>query len=300
MQKRTLFRSPAFNGIADLPCLAIESFDYHVNRKTLLDGLPRGNNQPVLFIPGFLTNDVAMNPLRRTLSELGYNSLKWGCGVNWGASHKKVQEVKDRFEQIIKDHPNQKIALVGWSLGGIYARELARHYPENVSCVITLGSPFAADSENDKHINPVLKRIYETLNPKSPLITDEKLQAQAMLPPPVPTTSVFSKTDGIVNWRASLNPDTPLSENIDITNSSSRGQGVSHTSMRLNKTAITIIADRLSAGYATTEWHPFIAEKYPNISADVDMAFSEQDKHHVSHYQSLEQTSSRLFNGPKP
>jgi pimeloyl-ACP methyl ester carboxylesterase len=282
MTKRHIFQSPAFNALADLPCLAIEKFDYYTNRKSMLKGLPRGDGQPVMLIPGFLTDDI------------GYQSHKWDCGVNWGSSAKRVTAMKDRFEELIKQYPDQKIALVGWSLGGVYARELARSYPDNVSCVITLGAPFGAGLD-DTSINPVLKSVYETLNPKSPLSNDEALKAQALMPPPMPTTSIFSKTDGIVNWQASLNPNTDLSENIDVTESSSRGQGVSHTSMRLNKAVITVIADRLKAATQAKSWAAFNANDYPSIVAEQSSSTPKWHKDQA-HYQELSSKRSRLFN----
>lgn len=291
MAGKAVTRSHIFNGLSEMPRLGVEYFDYLLNGRGDGEGLPRGNGQPVMFLPGFLTGDKVLAPMRDFFTKLGYNALGWECGTNWGSSKERIEKIKDRFESLIAAHPDQKIALVGWSLGGIYARELARSYPDHVSCVITLGAPFGAAADKTQ-INPVLRRIYEALNPQSPLMTDEDLRTQALLPPPVPTTSVFSKADGIVHWRASLNPETDLSENLDITLSGAHNCPVSHAGLKINRAVFTIIADRL-AHAEQRPWRPFPRDEYPHLKACFEKAAMPQSRRGRTPYKQV--TPSPLF-----
>lgn len=261
MSRKDMSRSRLFNGLTELARTGIESILDLQDDKTYINTLPAGDGHPVLFIPGFLAGDYAMNSLRQKFEALGYNTMGWEIGVNWGSSHQRIMKMKERFEEIIKEHPNEKISIIGWSLGGVYARELARAFPQHTRCVITLGAPFGA-AEDKTRINPVLRSVYEVLNPKSPLINDEELRLQAITPPPVPTTSLFSKNDGIVYWKASLNPDMPLSENLDVTDSGLRGIKMAHSSFRINGACISIMADRLAASKNQKKWKRFDKSQY--------------------------------------
>jgi pimeloyl-ACP methyl ester carboxylesterase len=134
----------------------------------------------------------------------------------------------------------RKISLVGWSLGGVYARELAKEMPESVRCVITLGSPFAGPPQATN-----AWWLFERVSghPKP----DAAMQAALRESPPVPTTSIYSRTDGIVAWQCSLNPPGPLAENIEV--------HASHIGLGLNPLAMVAIADRLAQDPA--RWTPF-------------------------------------------
>ena len=264
------------NGFTEFARAGAEAVDYKLNASKLLEVLPQGNGTPILFLPGFLTGDWAMNTMRKFFDELGYEGHKWECGTNWGSSEKRMQALKERFEELVNEYPNQKIALVGWSLGGIYARELARAYPDNVCAVVTLGAPFGVGQDTDR-LNPVLRRVFETLNPDSPLLNDDELIAQAVTPPPVPTTSLFSKADGIVYWRASLNPDTPLSENIDMTHSNPIGAYASHSGFNRNQFSMTVVADRLAESLSGKEWTKFDPTKYDFLEGKVCVNIEDKD-----------------------
>ncbi len=157
---------------------------------------PTQQRQSVMVIPGFLGDDRSSQPLIGFLRHLGHNAVGWGQGRNLG-----VQSFdEDRFRESIKPlvtAGNGKVTLVGHSLGGIYAREIARSEPDRIAQVITLGSPFGRGRQNASHAN----RLYQRLNPQFNGGSRGDLLA---VPPPVPTTAIYTKADGIVNWRTSL------------------------------------------------------------------------------------------------
>src|SRR5579863_8067621 len=105
---------------------------------------PRGDGHPVLALPGFLASDLSMAPLRRYLTELGYDAHAWQMGRNLGGLLKMRTALRERLAAIHAT-TGRKVSLVGWSLGGVYARDLALHAPDMVRYVMTLGSPFAND-----------------------------------------------------------------------------------------------------------------------------------------------------------
>jgi len=146
----------------------------------LLERAPRGDGHPVLALPGFLADDDSTGPLRRYLKTLGYAAHPWLLGRNLGARGPVRERLIARVEELSERH-GRKISIVGWSLGGIYARALAKHMPDRVRQVITLGSPFGDAA-----------------------------------PPPVPATAIFSKSDGIAHWRSCVETDGPERENIEV------------------------------------------------------------------------------------
>jgi pimeloyl-ACP methyl ester carboxylesterase len=123
-----------------------------------------------------------------------------------------------------------KVSLIGWSLGGVYARELAKEFPKRVRCVVTLGSPFAGHPRATN-----AWRFYEMVSGQN--VHDPKLIAQLRSAPPLPTTSIYSRSDGVVAWQCSMNDDAPLAENIEV--------HASHIGMGMNPLAMYAIADRL-------------------------------------------------------
>ena len=201
--------------------------------------LPRGDGHPVLVFPGLGANDITTAPLRRVLDSLGYVTHPWGQGFNFGPRKDVLKRcnagVRGRFER-----HQQPVSLVGWSLGGLYAREMAKELPEHTRCVVTLGTPFTGHPHGTN-----AWRFYELVSGQS--AHDEATLAQLREPPPVPTTSIFSRSDGIVSWRCSLNKPGPQVENIEIP--------ASHVGMGLNPMAVYAVADRLAQPIG--EWKPF-------------------------------------------
>ena len=107
-----------------------------------LAAAPRGDGHPVLVFPGLLASDFSTQPLRSFLKAHGYAVHGWKQGRNLGLRPGVEPDMLERIEELYERHGRRKLSLVGWSLGGIYARQLAKRVPDKVRCVISLGSPF--------------------------------------------------------------------------------------------------------------------------------------------------------------
>lgn len=201
--------------------------------------LPRGDGHPVLVFPGMGANDLTTWPLRTFLDGLGYATQAWGQGFNFGPRDGVLKKCAADV-RALSDRHGRPVSLIGWSLGGLYAREMAKELPEHTRCVITLGTPF---SGHPRATNAW--RIFELLSGQQ--AHDPEMIRRLRTPPPVPTTSIYSRTDGIVAWQCSLNEPGPLTENIEVQ--------ASHTGMGMNPLALYAIADRLA--HAPGRWQPF-------------------------------------------
>jgi pimeloyl-ACP methyl ester carboxylesterase len=198
----------------------------------LLMRAPRGDGHPVLTLPGFLASDMSMAPMRRYLKELGYDPYAWKMGRNIGGVSSKRAALRDRLAEI-HDATGRKVSIVGWSLGGVYARDLALQAPGMVRYVVTLGSPFANDVRATN-----ATRLYEALSGE-PVEANSELRTAIAGDLPVPTTSIYSRTDGIVNWRTCLLRPSDTAENIEV-------HLASHVGMGVNSAALWAVADRLA------------------------------------------------------
>jgi len=205
----------------------------------LLRRLPKGDGHRVLVLPGLAANDLTTLPMRTFLKDRGYEALPWEQGLNLGPRAGVLDALRARVRELHR-LDGRKISLLGWSLGGVYARELAKEMPELVRCVITLGSPFAGPPQAT-NAWWLFERVSGHPEP------DAAMQAALRVAPPVPTTSIYSRTDGIVAWQCSLNPAGPLAENIEV--------HASHIGLGLNPLAMVAIADRLAQD--PRQWTPF-------------------------------------------
>jgi pimeloyl-ACP methyl ester carboxylesterase len=152
------------------------------------DGRRVGNGHPVMVLPGFLSSDQSTLVLRRALEAAGYKVYGWGLGLNWGAR----SDLLDRIEaQLARASRKEPVTLIGWSLGGLYAREVAKRQPHRVARVITLGSPFSGDIRANN-----AWRLYEMLNDHK--VDRPPIEARVAEKPPVPTFAIWSRSDGIV------------------------------------------------------------------------------------------------------
>lgn len=198
----------------------------------LLMRAPRGDGHPVLALPGFLASDLSMAPMRRYLSELGYETHAWRMGRNLGGLGRMREALRARLAEI-HAASGRKVSLVGWSLGGVYARDLALQAPDMVRSVITLGSPFANDIRATN-----ATRLYELVSGEG--VDDVPGLREAIAGDlPVPATSIYSRTDGIVNWRTSLLRPSATAENIEV-------HFASHLGIGVNPAALWAVADRLA------------------------------------------------------
>ena len=175
----------------------IFEFNASLMLSPLLMRAPRGDSHPVLTLPGFLASDLSMAPMRRYLKELGYDTYAWKMGRNVGGVSRMRAALRDRLAEI-HGATGRKVSIVGWSLGGVYARDLALQAPDMVRYVVTLGSPFANDVRATN-----ATRLYEALTGEAAEDNPE-LRAAISGDLPVPTTSIYSRADGIVNWRTCL------------------------------------------------------------------------------------------------
>ena len=201
--------------------------------------LPMGDGHRVLVLPGLAANDLTTLPMRAFLKDRGYQPSPWDQGLNLGPREGVLDALRARVRELF-NLDRRKISLVGWSLGGVYARELAKEMPAMIRCVITLGSPFAGPPQAT-NAWWLFERVSGHPEP------DAEMQAALRLAPPVPTTSIYSRTDGIVAWQCSLNPPGPLAENIEV--------HASHIGLGLNPLAMVAIADRLAQD--PQRWTPF-------------------------------------------
>jgi pimeloyl-ACP methyl ester carboxylesterase len=142
----------------------------------------------------------------------------------------------------MNDTYGRKVSLVGWSLGGLYARQLAKMKPERVRSVITLGSPFAGSPRSTN-----AWRIYEIASGRRADEEDERFGGSLSVPPPVPTTAIFSRTDGICAWQVCMEKASAKSESIEVESS--------HCGMGHHPAAVYAVADRLAQ--AEGQWKPF-------------------------------------------
>lgn len=207
-----------------------------------LKRLARGDGHAVLVFPGLGANDATTAPLRNFLHDVGYSAYPWKQGFNFGPRN-GVMEAMRHLVQRTADRHGGKVSLLGWSLGGLYARELAKEMPELARCVITLGTPFAGHPRATN-----AWRFYEMVSGQS--VQDPALIEQLKTLPPVPTTSIYSRSDGVVAWQCSLNPESPLAENIEV--------HASHIGMGMNPLAMFAMADRLRQDPA--HWQRFDAQ----------------------------------------
>ena len=181
----------------------------------LIAGAPRGDGHPVLVLPGLGGSDLSTRPLRWFLDRLGYRAQGWGLGRNTGLRRRTSAVLAQKLDALADEH-GRRVSLIGWSLGGVYATDLAEHASHRVRSVITLGSPLV-------------------------------VRPQARVG--VPMTSVYSRSDAIVPWRASIMPRSASCESVEV-----RG---SHLGLGHNPAVLVVVADRLSQPEGA--WRPFVA-----------------------------------------
>jgi pimeloyl-ACP methyl ester carboxylesterase len=208
----------------------------------LLSKAPAGDGHPVIVFPGLSANDGSTLPLRGYLNNLGYDVSGWNQGYNFGPRAGILETAKRQVEEA-SAHRGEKVSLVGWSLGGIYARELAKELPDCVRSVVTLGTPFSGS-----HTSTNAWRLYELTSGRDLRLELAKFDLKAA--PPVPTTSIYSRSDGVVAWQTSIQAPcrkNAFTENVEVF--------ASHLGLGLNPSAWWALADRLAQPEG--QWSPF-------------------------------------------
>jgi pimeloyl-ACP methyl ester carboxylesterase len=205
----------------------------------LLHRTPRGDGHPVLVLPGLIASDTSTKLLRAYLAGRGYESHGWGLGRNMGLNG-ALQDKILRGVRLLHEQTGRKVSVIGWSLGGVYARQIATELPGAVRTCIMLGSPIHGDPRSTN-----AWRIYEMASGQS--VNDPELQRPPPALPPVPTTAIFSRSDGVVAWQCSVEPQTETSESIEVHGS--------HCGLGVHPAVLYAIADRLAQPEGA--WEPF-------------------------------------------
>ncbi|WP_419808566.1 esterase/lipase family protein [Sphingomonas sp.] len=225
----------ALLALTELPRAMAEWSSLAMSMGTLLATAPRGDGHPVLVLPGFMTSDTSTRVLRRFLRTLGYDAHTWNLGRNLGprAIGESGEHLVERLRQV-HEATGQKVSLVGWSLGGIMARLLARRAPDHVRQVVTLGSPFAGSPKASN-----VWKLYEMMSGKK----IDEAHTQAMMAeisarPGIPTTAIYTKGDGVVAWENCREDESDLAENIEVHGS--------HCGLGVNPSVLYAVADRLA------------------------------------------------------
>ena len=198
----------------------------------LLAGSPRGTPHGVLVLPGFMAGDASTVPLRRFIRGLGHTAWGWRLGRNRGPTA-EILAGMPRALALLAERTGGPVSIVGWSLGGVFARELARREPSLVRRVITLGSPFALRDPVQSRADAAFRRQTSRHAPRG-LRWEHVAQ-------PIPTlsTAVFSKRDGIVHWRSCIEPTSEVHQNVEVR--------CAHLGFGVDPAALWVIADRLAA-----------------------------------------------------
>jgi pimeloyl-ACP methyl ester carboxylesterase len=220
---RLLLTEPA-RGLADLAILPLAA--------PFLSFAPRGDGHGVLVLPGLLASDNSTALLRRFLRLLGYQTGGWNLGRNVGPTDEILDGLPARLAEL-SGQAGGPVSLIGWSLGGIYAREMARQQPALVRQVITLGSPFALTDSRQSHADRAYQR-------RSTLHAAGRVPGRDEVSRPigVPSTAVYSRNDGIVAWRACIEPETDLHRNVEVR--------CAHLGFGVDPATLWLIADRLA------------------------------------------------------
>lgn len=205
---------------------------------------PRGDGHPVLVLPGFAATDQSTWPLRWFLGTRGYEAHGWELGRSTGPTGRVRKDLEARLRRLT-DQRGTPVSIVGWSLGGLYARELARRSPDLVRTVITLGSPFRSLERTTRSSVPLSD---------SPLDEDHSGQIRRDIGDDggtggVPSTAVYTRTDGVVPWRTCVERPGPRRESVEVVGS--------HIGLGHNPAVVVVVADRLAQPEG--EWSPFRA-----------------------------------------
>jgi pimeloyl-ACP methyl ester carboxylesterase len=195
-----------------------------------LSQAPRGDGHLVVDIPGWRAPEVTGAPLRHYLRRLGYDARGWGFGTNTGDPRRDVERLSARVLELVDD-TGAAASLVGWSLGGVIAREVARRHPDAVRRVITYGTPVTGGAAHTTVARASAgrgdgdtERVARRLRPTTPI--------------PVPLTVVFSRRDGIVSWRACLDHTSPHVEHVEVSST--------HLGMGVDPDVWSVVAERLA------------------------------------------------------
>lgn len=226
---------------------AVGELGARVLAEPMLRGAPKGDGHPVLVLPGLAGSDVSTRVMRGFLRRLGYHVHAWRLGRNWGPTDTIIDGLVERFGNLTDEH-GRRLTLVGHSLGGIYAREMARAFPNKVRQVITLGSPVQRRPGLRSNAAPLyraLSGLYSERTKRAP--RGDELH----LPAGVPVTAILTRTDGVVDWRGCTFEAGPKRECVVVPGS--------HSGLIHNPVTLMVVADRLAQPEG--RWEPFVERR---------------------------------------
>lgn len=221
-----------FNTLREIRAPLEWLFAYGNRRK--LAHVPRGNGRLVVLVPGYGADEWSMRPLKKFLKSINYKVFDWGHGRNKGHVEHDTRLLAQTVLKISENHSSDAVTLVGWSLGGVLAREVARLHPESVQEVITMGTPLMGGPKYTVVANKYAKSMNMDLDAYEAEIHDINSQGISQ-----PLTVMYSKSDGVVGWRASVDRYNEHAKNIEV--------NCSHLGMGVDSDVWRIIAETLAA-----------------------------------------------------
>ena len=239
-------RQPAALLSALEPTRAWVEFGAFLGTWPALQLAPRGDGHPVIVLPGFFAGDASTRVLRSYLRSLGYAVSGWSLGRNRGPTRAVLSGMDDLVAKVVQDQ-GRPASIIGWSLGGIFARQIASRRPADVRQVITLASPYRLNRGDRTRAT----RLYDRYAPSHVTVADFPGAGGGYQALPMPATSIYTRTDGVVAWQTCTEPETSRSQNIEVFSSHC---GVGH-----HPAAMYAIADRLAQ--PVDRWLPFQAPK---------------------------------------
>lgn len=237
-------KRPPIVGAMIEPLRASGELATSVGLLALRSRLPQGPGGPVLVLPGFMATDRSTAPLRRVLGSLGYDVHGWGLGRNVGPTDRVTSRMPALLQRLHADS-GRKVRLVGWSLGGVYARHLAARHADAVETVVTLGTPVRSAVRDASNAHALFRLLAPIHAPGHPLL-DEGVPLEA------PVTAIHTRSDGIVHWETCLVAEAPNAENLRISGS--------HTGLGFNPAVVYVVADRLAQPDGS--WRPFEVPRF--------------------------------------
>lgn len=233
---------PSFFWLSTEVGRAITEYGLSYPTRTFSTKIAEGDGHPVLVLPGFMASDRSTTVLRKFIEKKGYTAIAWELGTNRGEVE-TLDILLNKLDDIYAQY-GRKISIIGWSLGGVLARQLAKGKPHLVRQVITLGSPFRDITAPNN-----ASWVYNLISGGKRVVDlDPELLYDLPKPAPVPTTAVYSKEDGVVAWEVCVEEkETAIHQNIQV-----RG---SHIGLGVNTAVLKIIEDRLK--YMEENWVHF-------------------------------------------
>lgn len=231
-------KRPGFFTAISEPIRSSGEFATSIGLLPFVPMLPKGDGHPVLVLPGFLATDGSTRWLRNLLGNLGYRTHGWGLKRNLGPTEDVVNGLPALVDHIVQES-GRRVTVIGWSLGGVYARHLGARTPDLVRSIITMGTPVRSDVRDLSNASAAFEALRGAHVPGYPLLDDGA-------PLQTPVTAMHTRSDGVVPWEACLVERARNAENLRV-----RG---SHIGLGHNPAVVYVVADRLAQ--PDGEWAP--------------------------------------------